>query len=1312
MDNKIGVINIFRVICSGLFDTEFTKILTEQLNTYSDKKYKPITDIIAIFKDMAKDIIDEHHLNYLHKLKNEYRTDVSFLFQDYKMHTIVNGESKRIIVDTDGAQSVNWLGVDPYKEYDDRHSVYQLIGEITRFLHYFQTDIGFIADNYLALKRERKQGDYNITLESAIRTALAEFGVYGTMQNYLTYNIMLSKKGRHADYRINDALDSSVYEKGFKYYHILDNDNYDTQSRINYVAFHDSPEKFLIRLIERTKVVGVSASAKLPTVLANYDLDYIRKVRGELIYELSEQDELRLRNEFEKSIIHHKNTRIYCAPVGFEDNLSTAAKEVYHEIKKISNFEDYKQERFLCYAEVVDKFFQEKTIKSLLYFANAKGREYDIDGQNYLKGYFENLKSAYSSYAEIYFLNGNNDVFERRKEKALQSLKEGKKVLIVTTYGSMGAGQNIHYAFDVELEDDLVRTNEMSHNSMRKDFDAIYLEKPSHVIVNTVNGFGSEEDFIKYIFQVKFLQEVGDLKAFDAEMRIREAFKIFSGNGGRKSAHPKDSAHFNMAYAKIALQAIGRICRTGNKRSKIHIFYQESFAEKIKPILPYFRDKSLNPEFKAFLCACSKYEAELPVLSSEQVLKNRAENVIVQSQQLFDNIVGNWTLNNIAYWEDVREAVLKRPTADHLQDVKFPELYIELPQRSNHYYVNKSAKPMSIGFHNGGYAWERVDEKYVMLDRVLLIPGIKQFFEENGYASEATYTEPVKYYKSCVCGAKGTETFNNGSTLSAQDNQIKLKSGVTLGKTYDGAAYSLSADKFTVNGAGAITFEYKSEGASDWSQTAPVNAGDYKVRVSVAATAEWKAAQATFDFAIAKKQLTISGTTVAGKVYDGTAEATVTAGTLAGLIGGDEVSVGVTATGVFASKDVAYDCDVEPQDVTVSYTLTGDLAKNYLAPVGETLRATINPKPLSNVNLTKVYDGDSRFEKTLLTTAQGILEGESIKIYVHAIGANVGVYKDGDFDFNDYILYIGDSEEETVNYAWGDTCTATITKKQLTVTVSSVIKYYDGTTDFSQSVKAANVEGIVGSDDITVNMTGTLANKNVTNAMQPCNVTFSLSGANKDNYTLKNATQDINVLVSKYNFNLDSKTGYASGKIYVTAKYVNNSGTVTFENVVVTGDIFEGDTITATIVKNGDSSKMGCTVYKTNVTNISDTYYTITFGGADVGNYNFGGETRYNPSVYLTIYEQEVTLDTEFTYNNIYSGLQRWIKVDLQKQEGDGYAIVAKYGTTIDTAKTKMYDMAGNEVADMKPTADGTYFICVTATSDSAIGMTITSPAV
>ena len=471
----------------------------------------------------------------------------------------------------------------------------------------------------------------------------------------------------------------------------------------------------------------------------------------------------------------------------------------------------------------------------------------------------------------------------------------------------------------------------------------------------------------------------------------------------------------------------------------------------------------------------------------------------------------------------------------------------------------------------------------------------KEVVADEYRASEATYTEPAKYFKSCVCGKKGTETFDNGEALGAKENQVLLADGVVLGKTYDGEAYTLSAEAFTKNGDGAITLEYKGAGETEWSSAAPVNAGSYEVRVSVASTAEWKAAQATFEFTIAKKQLTISGTTVADKVYDGSDTATVTAGTLAGLVSGDETSVGVMATGTFASKDVAYGLGVEEQDVTVSYALTGALANNYLAPVGETLSATINakqltisgttvadkeydgtveaavtagtlagligsdevsvgvtatgtfasknvaysyyveqqdvtivyaltgalannyiapvgetlqakinPKPLSNVHLEKVYDGHGGFARTALTTAQGIIAGESIKIYVDAIGANVGVYKDGNadekFEFNEYVLYIGDTEEQTVNYAWGDTCTATIKAKQLTISGTTVAdKVYDGTTD--ATVMTGTLAGLIGTDELSVGVsaTGTFADKNA-GSDKTVTIVYSLTGALANNY--------------------------------------------------------------------------------------------------------------------------------------------------------------------------------------------------------------------
>ncbi len=540
----------------------------------------------------------------------------------------------------------------------------------------------------------------------------------------------------------------------------------------------------------------------------------------------------------------------------------------------------------------------------------------------------------------------------------------------------------------------------------------------------------------------------------------------------------------------------------------------------------------------------------------------------------------------------------------------------------------------------------------------------KEVVADEYRASEATYTEPAKYYKSCVCGKKGTETFDNGEALGAKENQVLLADGVVLGKTYDGEAYTLSAEAFTKNGDGAITLEYKGADETEWSSEAPANAGNYKLRVSVAATAEWKAAQATFDFTIAKKQLTISGTIVADKEYDGTVEVTVTAGTLAGLVSGDETSVGVMATGTFASKDVAYGLGIEKQDVTVSYALTGALANNYLAPVGETLQAKINPKPLSNVHLEKVYDGHGRFARTALTTAQGIIAGESIKIYVDAIGANVGVYKDGnedgDFDLNEYILYIGDSEEQTMNYAWGDSCTATITKKQLVVDFTVDDKYYDGTTEATIADGSLAVSGIIGEDDVTVTPTATFASSAPGNDVT-VNVTFALSGAAAGNYCVEDTTVTANIIAkaklvtaSVYLKTKDEGGRHSPVEVNYKSSFVYGSGKSTNATLIsFSGNEYDdlfmpGETVTATfLLENagymfvGDTFtlKEGTTEVATGTITSIDGIEVDMLYDKDKGYYTTGdvdfGKTVY-ANVELADAEWKVIMDTGVATYKVY----------------------------------------------------------------------------
>lgn len=155
-----------------------------------------------------------------------------------------------------------------------------------------------------------------------------------------------------------------------------------------------------------------------------------------------------------------------------------------------------------------------------------------------------------------------------------------------------------------------------------------------------------------------------------------------------------------------------------------------------------------------------------------------------------------------------------------------------------------------------------------------------------GVAGEKTFT-------CTVCKATKVESI---SALGAEDNEIVLVAGKTLGKEYDGEVVSITKDDFVIEGNREPAFMFKVKGADDntYAATAPKKAGEYTVKVSVEATAKWKAATKTFDFTISKKELTGAAAT---KVYDG--NVTIVA-TPDGVVAGDAV----TATITMDSKNV------------------------------------------------------------------------------------------------------------------------------------------------------------------------------------------------------------------------------------------------------------------------------------------------------------------------------------------------------------------------------------------------------------------------
>ena len=181
---------------------------------------------------------------------------------------------------------------------------------------------------------------------------------------------------------------------------------------------------------------------------------------------------------------------------------------------------------------------------------------------------------------------------------------------------------------------------------------------------------------------------------------------------------------------------------------------------------------------------------------------------------------------------------------------------------------------------------------------------------------EGVVTKPEGYgvvgEKKFTCTKCGYEKTEPIDALGAKDNEIVLVAGKTLGKEYDGEVVSITKDDFVIEGNRAPTIMFKVKGADDntYTATAPNKVGEYTVKVSVAATAEWKSATKTFDFAITPMVIGVDWE----PPYNNT---NVFSGAPAELLEGEEAMITVTMSSANVGATVQ------------SFEITGKDAGNY-----------------------------------------------------------------------------------------------------------------------------------------------------------------------------------------------------------------------------------------------------------------------------------------------------------------------------------------------------------------------------------------------
>ena len=248
---------------------------------------------------------------------------------------------------------------------------------------------------------------------------------------------------------------------------------------------------------------------------------------------------------------------------------------------------------------------------------------------------------------------------------------------------------------------------------------------------------------------------------------------------------------------------------------------------------------------------------------------------------------------------------------------------------------------------------------------------------------EGEVTKPADYgvvgekkFTCTVCGYEKTEPID---APDAKDNEIVLVAGKTLGKEYDGEVVSITKDDFVINGNREPAFMFKAKGADDntYTATAPNKAGEYTVKVSVEATAEWKAATNTFDFEITKKPLTEE---IVKQEYDGRS---FIIGEPKGKVGSDDVQIKVMMSG----KDVGATKE--------SVALIGDDAGNYSITLNDVTASIIKKDITKDIpNMNYFYNATtSLFLYNGSTGSYGTVKGDAVIIRIIFESKDVGTTK-------------------------------------------------------------------------------------------------------------------------------------------------------------------------------------------------------------------------------------------------------------------------------------------------------------------------------
>lgn len=783
----------------------FLKDSEKRKQKIANNGWQSIPDTINFLTGRMEDVYDHFELGM--QLKTvESEQGRHFLFSDYRT---IQVSEKRLDVTTDKDEGVNWIKANQNSEQVN-YKLNALVGGVQTAIKMLKRNISNVAQNYLENKNIDSGSNRDEMLrEQALKTVMSEYAIEPNnpfrqvfFDARLQYATNIRFKPPH------DENFSGFCAQGFSLFELSDSPEHDTYTALAHYAFTDTPENYLAYLCDKSRVIGLSATAEFNNPLGNFYFSYLKNHLQENFLSLTEEEHARIQTEFNERTKGYTQIQLDVGVVtnasDFEQSLldllndDTMVEQLIDEIMKTAtqgSKPDYILQRYIKLFSCIKHFIEANDLYGYLALFSAlpkeNNRAFDIE---WVERVFNHLAQKTPGLV-LKVLQSTNYSEDLKEVQAL--LASGKRVFVISSYATLGAGQNLQFSIPKNLQKPVIKINDFEASS-EMDFNGLYLDDVTQILPNPrADDDGYKlKNAIDRIFKIMYLHEVGEISADDKIKLVKHSLKALYTNNAfiPKGVKLKASlAHKNAVAAKL-VQAIGRLCRTNQKAPRIQIRLSEEMLNSLQQAeLP--TTTPLLPEVEAIL--------NLPLMTSEQAnahqrLITQAENRNEKVAHYISRMLGNITSpNHIQSWQKLREYCLTTPCCNSLPTNYQSDLHLELTQAQvNYWYQSKDSnlKEVAVSERYQG-DMSSTDTLTQALIQLMKLPGLVDYFQQKGWAtqhSKSKYWLVPILWQNIYQGALGEEigrfVFENhiGYSLQALPDEhyevfdFKLKEGVYI----------------------------------------------------------------------------------------------------------------------------------------------------------------------------------------------------------------------------------------------------------------------------------------------------------------------------------------------------------------------------------------------------------------------------------------------------------------------------------------------------------------------------------------------------